>query len=90
MNKEQKEQEQRLRILKFDCEMRLKSVEIAATMNTSVDVKRLLLNAENIARYVFGVREKVEDASKDQPVEQKNKEKKTKDAVIENKEGIIK
>ncbi len=65
MNKEQKEQEQRLRILKFDCEMRLKSVEIAATMNTSVDVKRLL--------------------AKDQPVEQKNKEEKTKDAVIENK-----
>lgn len=81
MNKEQKEQEQKLRILKFDCEMRLKSVEIASNIKTSNNVEKLLFNAEHIARYVFGIRKKIEE----DPIKSSEKE-----VIIENKKDIIK
>ena len=83
MNKEQKEQEQRLRILKFDCEMRLKSVEAASSLKTSTNVKSLLENAESIARYIFAVKPNPKLADK-------NKKENPKEVIIENKEGIIK
>ncbi len=55
MNKEQKNAEQQIRIMKFDCEMRAKSVELATTLSTSKTAESLLENADQIAKYVFGV-----------------------------------
>ena len=55
MNKEQKNTEQKVRLMKFDCEMRAKSVELATTLSTSKTAESLLENADEIAKYVFGV-----------------------------------
>ena len=55
MNKEQKNTEQQIRIMKFDCEMRAKSVEIASTLSSSKTADSLLDNADKVAKYVFGV-----------------------------------
>lgn len=55
MNKEQKNAEQQIRIMKFDCEMRAKSVELAATLSGSNSEKSLLENADQIAKYIFGI-----------------------------------
>ena len=58
MNKDQKNKEQQIRILKFDCEMRAKVVEIASSLPTSKNVKSLLENSTKIAKYVFGMPDK--------------------------------
>jgi hypothetical protein len=55
MNKEQKNAEQHIRIMKYNCEMRAKSVELATTLSTSKTAESLLENADQIAKYVFGV-----------------------------------
>ena len=55
MNKQQKDSDQRIRLMKFDCEMRAKSIEIASSMTTSKNAKSLLENAEKIAKYIFGM-----------------------------------
>ena len=63
MNKQQKDQEReaekRYKYFRFDCEMRSKAVEIAMSLPTSKNAKSLLENAENIAKYVFGISEPV-------------------------------
>lgn len=41
--------------MKFDCEMRAKSVELAATLSGSNSEKSLLENADQIAKYIFGI-----------------------------------
>jgi hypothetical protein len=55
MNKDQKNKEQQIRILKFDCEMRAKVLEIASALPTSKNAKSLLENSEKLAKYVFGI-----------------------------------
>ncbi len=55
MNKEQKNAEQQIRIMKFDCEFRAKAVELATTLSTSKTAESLLENADQIAKYVFGI-----------------------------------
>ena len=55
MSKIQKDSEQRLRLMKFDCEMRAKSVEIASKLITSYNIKSLLKNSEKVAKYIFGM-----------------------------------
>ena len=55
MNKQQKDSEQRLRLMKFDCEMRAESVKIASSLSTSKNVKSLLENSEKVAKYIFGM-----------------------------------
>ena len=55
MNKDQKNKEQQIRILKFDCEMRAKVLEIASALPTSKNAKSLLENADKLAKYVFGM-----------------------------------
>lgn len=55
MNKEQKNAEQQIRLMKFDCEMRAKSVELASSLSTSKSTKTLIDNAEDIAKYIFGI-----------------------------------
>ena len=57
MNKEQKNTEQRVRLMKFDCEMRAKSVSLASSLPTTKNVKSLLENSEKIAKYIFGIPE---------------------------------
>ena len=57
MNKQQKDQEQKYKYLKFDCEMRAKAVDIALNLSTSKNVKSLLENSEKIAKYIFGIPE---------------------------------
>ena len=42
MNKEQKNAEQQIRLMKFDCEMRAKSVELASSLSTSKSTKTLI------------------------------------------------
>ena len=63
MNKQQKDREQQVRLLKFDCEMRAKVLEIASALPTSKNAKSLLDNAAKLAKYVFGM--------PDQPKEKK-------------------
>ena len=63
MNKDQKNKEQQIRILKFDCEMRARVLEIASGLPTSKNAKSLLDNAAKLAKYVFGM--------PDQPKEKK-------------------
>jgi|TARA_Y100001938_G_C7726326_1_gene252402 hypothetical protein len=53
MNKQQKDQEQQYKYLKFDCEMRSRAVEIASSLPTSKNVKSLLENSGKIAKYIF-------------------------------------
>ena len=55
MNKIQKDQEQKYKYAKFDCEMRAKSVEIASKLSTNNSVASLLKDAEKIAKYIFGM-----------------------------------
>ena len=55
MNKQQKDQEQQYKYLKFDCEMRAKVLEIASALPTSKNAKSLLENSEKLAKYVFGI-----------------------------------
>ena len=55
MNKDQKNKEQQIRILKFDCEMRARVLEIASGLPTSKNAKSLLDNADKLAKYVFGI-----------------------------------
>ena len=55
MNKDQKNKEQQIRILKFDCEMRARVLEIASGLSTSKNAKSLLENADKLAKYVFGI-----------------------------------
>lgn len=55
MNKQQKDSEQRLRLIKFDCEMRAKAVELASTLPTTKNAKSLLDNADKVAKYIFGL-----------------------------------
>lgn len=50
-----KESEQKLRLMKFDCEMRAESVKIASSLPTSKNAKSLLDNAEKVAKYIFGM-----------------------------------
>jgi len=63
MNKQQKDREQQVRLLKFDCEMRARVLEIASGLPTSKNAKSLLDNADKLAKYVFGI--------PDQPKEKK-------------------
>lgn len=58
MNKDQKNKEQQIRILKFDCEMRARVLEIASELPTSKNAKSLLENADKLAKYVFGMPDK--------------------------------
>lgn len=55
MNKIQKDQEQKYKYAKFDCEMRAKSVEIASKLSTNNSVDSLLKDAGKIAKYIFGM-----------------------------------
>ena len=55
MNKEQKNTEQKVRLMKFDCEMRAKSVELASLLPSTKDAKSLLQKSEKIAKYIFGI-----------------------------------
>jgi hypothetical protein len=61
MNKQQKDSDQRIRLMKFDCEMRSRALEIASSLPTSKNVKSLLENSEKIAKYVFGIPEPVKE-----------------------------
>ena len=63
MNKQQKDQDQKYKYLKFDCEMRARVLEIASGLPTSKNAKSLLDNAGILAKYVFGM--------PDQPKEKK-------------------
>jgi len=55
MNKEQKNTEQKVRLMKFDCEMRAKSVELASSLRSTKDTKSLLESSKKIAKYIFGI-----------------------------------
>ena len=55
MNKDQKNKEQQIRILKFDCEMRAKAAEVAMSLPTSKNVKSLLENSRKISNYIFNI-----------------------------------
>jgi len=55
MNKQQRDQEQKYKYAKFDCEMRARVLEIASGLSTSKNAKSLLENADKIAKYVFGI-----------------------------------
>ena len=55
MKKKQNNAEQQIKLMKFDCEMRAKSVELAATLSGSNSEKSLLENADQIAKYIFGI-----------------------------------
>jgi hypothetical protein len=55
MNKQQKEREEQVRLLKFDCEMRARSLEIASALSTSKNVKSLLDNADKLSKFIFGI-----------------------------------
>jgi hypothetical protein len=55
MNKQQKDQDQQYKYLKFDCEMRARVLEIASGLPTSKNVKSLLENSEKVAKYIFGM-----------------------------------
>ena len=55
MNKQQKDQEQQYKYLKFDCEMIARVLEIASGLSTSKNAKSLLENADKLAKYVFGI-----------------------------------
>jgi len=57
MNKQQKDQDQKYKYLKFDCEMRAKAVEIASNLSTSKNAKSLIENAGKISKYIFGIPE---------------------------------
>jgi hypothetical protein len=57
MNKQKKDQEQQYKYLKFDCEMRAKSIEIASKLSTNNSVASLLKDAGKIAKYIFGLAE---------------------------------
>jgi len=54
MNNKGKDNEQQIRLLKFDCEMRAKALEIALALNPSNEVK-LLEGADVISKFIFGI-----------------------------------
>jgi len=55
MNKQQKDQDQKYKYLKFDCEMRAKAAEVAMSLPTSKNVKSLLENSRKISNYIFNI-----------------------------------
>ena len=57
MNKQQKDREHQVRLLKFDCEMRARVLEIASGLSTSKNAKSLIENAGKISKYIFGIPE---------------------------------